>query len=388
MQWEELMKLEFGTWDETPIELIRHNKLYPIGLCRHCNHVQMMSTYTDELFSLIYFNSTQEAIFWHEDLVDSLAPYEEMIALFSDAIHPKSTIVDFGCGPGSLLTIINNTYPKAKLNLIGVDFNKRTTNPAIQYIHADLNKMTAEQMDKIDTIDIAIASHTLEHVISPVNFLSAIAGKLRTSGLIFIEIPDFSNADELGTHAGQSNLVNLQHIHYYTKDSIYYLADQVGLEVVTIRQLITGYIPRLQVLFKKSTAREQIPKIKLTAAPALLEHKKVCAKKMEHFKDIIIEQIKRHGRVGLWGVGAECFMLFKQHPELKEYVLTNQIELFDYHLAEHTFMGHKIESSSKLQHYKAPVFITPQLAETRIKMHTLSADWGIELIDSYRLLFQ
>lgn len=380
-QWEQIADIELGVWDKTKAALKRETNTYPIGQCYLCNHVQVMTTYSPDLFELLDFHSTQEAVFWHEFYKNSDQPYIDMVNFFSDWITPQSFIVDFGCGLGNLLTVLNQKYQTLKL--LGIDFNNRMHNASVPFLKGDLNNLSEESVvDSIINIDIATIFHTLEHIVNPVDFLKVIAERLSPSGIIFIEVPSFSYADELAAHPGQSNLVTMQHIHYYTHDSIRFLASRAGLIVENIQEITTGYIPRLQVVLKKGQPEHCI-RIKHSAANALLNCVFLCHYKRQRFARSVEHYINKHGRVGIWGVGADTYALLKESPHLHEHLHAKRIELFDYELSKHTYLQEPIHCSTTLVDYAYPVLMSPMLAETRIKMHAVSKDWNTLIIDAY-----
>ncbi|MGL4473352.1 MAG: hypothetical protein ACRCT7_02670 [Shewanella sp.] len=133
-RWQTFSHIAFGLWDTTELELKRQHSLYPLSQCQHCGHVQVSVQYTNDLFAKLYFHSAQEAVMWHESLIASHAPYQEMITFalsgLDDINNPlgltqqsPKTVVDFGCGEGKLLAATQAALPDSEL--VGIDFNDR-----------------------------------------------------------------------------------------------------------------------------------------------------------------------------------------------------------------------------------------------------------------------
>ncbi len=371
--WLIFSAIPFGIWDKDSKQLSRQNSNYPLGKCQSCGHVQVSLIYTKELFEKLYFHSSQEAVMWHESLVGSERPYEEMIDFAFNGQYP-TTIVDFGCGEGKLLAAAKDIAKQSKL--IGIDFNDRFSQQDITYMAFDLNDLS--QLSNHlwpDGIDLAMASHVLEHVIDPVSFLAELKARLSPHGKIFIEVPDFTlRHDEKSI--GMSNLVNLQHIHYYTRDSLAFAAKQAGLTIVKQAQMTTGYIPRLQMLLELHNAslEEQVPSL-FDAADVILHYQSCCRDLRNRLVGKVNAALNEQSKVGLWGIGADFYNMLNEHPELTELIAKGEVVLFDYSLKGKALQRQHILGSDEIPQFNHPVFMTPQLAETRVKMHVISRDW-------------
>lgn len=381
-QWQTFSDILFGIWEESSTILSRQNSVYPLSKCKHCGHVQISSEYTPALFEKLYFHSTQEAVMWHETLVGDNSPYEEMIDFALNDSTPK-TIVDFGCGEGKLLAAANKRLPDC--TLIGIDFNDRFSEDNIYYLSFDLNNLAQlPNQHWPEGIDLAMASHVLEHVINPVNFLQHIKQQLSSNGAVFIEVPDFSQHHTVQS-IGMSNLVNLQHIHYYTADSITFAAKRAGFKVVKIGRITTGYIPRLQVLLTPDEIAPFFVSSSLFDAADVIKHYQTqCRLLRNKLADLLRENISREGKVGVWGIGADFYNLMSEHADIADLISQQKIVLFDYALKDRRLQQQRILCSSGITSVKYTVFISPQLAETRIKMRALSQDWH-NVIDPFYL---
>lgn len=379
-QSEQLVRfsnITFGVWLEDRNEIIRDSDDYFLGQCKQCGHVQVAAQYTPELLTKLYFHSAQEAVMWHESLVDNDAPYQEMVD-FACKDNSPNTIVDFGCGEGKLLSVARAKFPKSAL--VGIDFNDRFGQENIDYLAYNLNDLSELPATYwANGIDLALASHVLEHIVSPVIFLKNIASHLSVNGMIFVEVPDFSNCHDLRS-IGRSNLVNLQHIHYFTLDSLRYAANQVGLQIISSKQVTTGYIPRLQVLLAQHAnidADVDVSAIgvRFKAAESVIHYQDNCRERRAKLAGILLETINQDGKVGIWGIGADFYLLMKEHPALVKAIVDNQLVMFDQSIKGNTYLSRVILSSSEIPQQDYAVFIGPQLAETSVKMSEVSKGW-------------
>lgn len=371
--WLTFSTLSFGIWDKQSIQLCRNNSDYSLGKCQNCGHVQVNLVYAPELFEQLYFHSSQEAVMWHESLIGSKLPYEEMMDFALDGEQPH-TIVDFGCGEGSLLSAAKTKSVNS--HLVGIDFNNRFTQEDITYLAFDLNQLNCLPNNHWpEGIDLALASHVLEHLVDPVSFLSHLKSKLSAKGRIFIEVPDFTHRHD-DKSIGMSNLVNLQHIHYFTTETLAFAAKQAGLTIIKQARFTTGYIPRLQVLLKPENVSSPYQvNSAYDAADVIRHYQSGCRNLRKHLFNKILFVLKENQQAGLWGIGADFYNLLKEHPNLGKLINNGEVVLFDYGLKGKTFQHQSILCSGEIPNFPHPVFIVPQLAETRINMRVISACW-------------
>ena len=383
-QWSIVTQVEFGLWAEHADELERDSQSYAIGECLHCHHVQMMHPYDQSLFSKLYFHAQQEAVMWHEDLRDSLLPYQQMIVFFQPYLPEQAVIADFGCGTGALLNAIQQSALSTSA-LIGIDFNNRCNTQQMTYLSADLNDLTGLPTDLWPQgIHLATASHVLEHLIDPVFFLNEVGKHLAENGLLFLEVPDFSKPLAYDI-SGLSNLVNLQHIHYFTADSLTALATACGYQLLAMQQLLTGYIPRLQVVLQKSASELEPHPIINNAAEAVRQNVQSGVLKRQQFaKELQLQSDSGH-KVGLWGIGADFYLLVRDNPAILQLCQQGKCQLFDYQLATKSCFGQQIHSSTAIAQLDYPIYLTPLLAETRVKMHQAAANWPATIRDPFML---
>jgi len=382
--WAPIDTLYSGIWNKEQKEITRLEINFPIGECEHCGHVQVTSVYDDYIFSCLYFSDVRTPSMFFLPKKNEKTAYDQMIDFFKEHITDISNIVDFGCGSGNIFKEIKK-HQISTGALTGIDYHPMIEDETVNTMLWDLNSL-----DNIPNkfwyggIDLAISTHVLEHVIDPVTFLSCIANNLSSMGKIFIEVPDCSPDTDLSNLAFTS-VVHGQHIHYYTKDSLANIAQQAGLKIIKTRQIMTKSIPRMLVLMEKTSKLSANKKTLITAANAVklqltqvtLQHQ-LLAKK-------IIHEIDKNGIAGLWGIGGDAFLLFKNTPQLISLIQEKKLILFDYELSNHSYLGQPIYSSNKLADIKFAVFITPLPAITREKMAIMCAHWTSKVIDVYKL---
>lgn len=445
--------VEFGVWDfslsqkdtpKTPLKvhtenlvpasshLVRKTQKYPLAACLHCTLVQMDTEYSTDLITTLYFHSTQESVMWHEALIDSKQPYHEATRWVLEHLPSACNtqiICDFGCANGDLLqafatelstvssglpalssllvprefqssqdatnSLKNNTK---EVTLIGVDFNDRCDNESIQYFAKDLNNLSHIQQILVETKpDVICLSHTLEHVLDPLGVCRSIAENMLDDAVLFIEVPDFS--DVLPNHlAGRSNLVNMQHVQYFSLASLALLLQAAGLTIIQYQQITTGYIPRLQVLVQRASTTDidSTPKkiSQYTLTPQEITSDIISAVKgnlrvSKTLREQLLTQISfnvsQQKRTYLWGIGADFYALSQLNNAA---ILQSEwVYLVDYELAGKYWQGKEIYSSSILMNLPKNtdhvIQLVPILAETRYKMHRVADTNNITVVDSF-----
>ena len=103
------------------------------------------------------------------------------------ARHKKtvSKILELGPGPGFFASNWLKTHPESTYSAIETD----------KTCHATLKKFGVRIIDsedrqiKSESCDLLVMSHVLEHVSSPIHFLSSVTRNLRKGGVVFIEVP-------------------------------------------------------------------------------------------------------------------------------------------------------------------------------------------------------
>jgi SAM-dependent methyltransferase len=364
----------------------RKELVFPLGECKTCHHVQCIRTLTElDLRDLYFSNNAPPSVFFAPKQNEA-DPYQQMADAFASYISSTSRIADFGCGSGQLLTQLRQQYAIPYQQLIGVDFQNHLSKQDFQFIPADLNQVTS--LDSLCApVDIATASHTLEHVHDPIQFLSLIKHSLKPQGILFIEVPDCSPNIAFDGFT-RSNTVIGQHIQYFTTESLTRICRMLGFNIISTNQIRSRYSRRLQVVAQlvlpsDTNTEYSHNRLSLSARTAIEMHKQ-----QEHELTKILYQtakdtIKREGKVALWGVGGEFFRLFKRYSECYSLLEVEKIILFDRDHAGKTFAGTTIRHSSELTALKWAVIHTPLFQVTRENMESYASKNGIKLLNGY-----
>lgn len=102
------------------------------------------------------------------------------------------SLLDIGCGNGSVLNYLRRNLPGVSLSYTGVDFlaNSDNGSPPIRFFQKDLNAPFAEGLGRHDMV---LSCEVIEHVIDTDHFIQQIRLILKDNGLLFLTTPNLAS---------------------------------------------------------------------------------------------------------------------------------------------------------------------------------------------------
>lgn len=200
-------------------------------ICGECRHL-FWATFPDEReLEQFYTNDYGRT---HHQLslqADNVAYYESHLRELL-AIHGSDdrgcVLVDFGC---SYPTFLEVAHRRGFTAVIGVDWDER----AREYGRArGFQMMTPVEFFRdvpAEQIDIVRFSHTLEHLIDPVQTLQDVVAKLKRAGTVYITQPSFPVFAARAAGQPLKDAVWPEHLHFFSPISLNRLAQAAGLRV-------------------------------------------------------------------------------------------------------------------------------------------------------------
>jgi ubiquinone/menaquinone biosynthesis C-methylase UbiE len=160
--------------------------------------------------------------------------YHETAEIVKKYTTPDSKIADVGCGPGTILHILNqNGYT----NLIGVDPSSESLNIT------GVNSVQSTLFDYNDSCDFMILSHILEHVYDLEKAMKSI-----NSHRIYVEVP---NVEKYATRLPFQDF-NIEHINHFSHKSLTNLFDKYGYSCIEFSEkIIEGWYSSFYAVFEK-----------------------------------------------------------------------------------------------------------------------------------------
>ncbi len=162
---------------------------------------------------------------WHDERLQATA------ASVSNRLPDReSRILDIGCGSGALLAHLRSL---GFSHVVGVDPSP-TAVASGRSIGLDLRLGTVTDLPKdIETFDLVVLSHVIEHLSNPGEALAVARNVLRAGAFLYVEVPD---AARLSDYVRLPFLeFNTEHVNYFSAAALRNLAARSGFDAVDIR---------------------------------------------------------------------------------------------------------------------------------------------------------
>ncbi len=210
------------------------DKRMSLYTCNTCNHTfTVIPREEEEPYGEDYFIEVHKNWFTYPDykLFERVYNYSKKLL-----VTEKIKMVDVGCGQGTFLKHILNTYKKDSLELSGIDIISNSY-PGIKFESGDFL-----EMDFNENYNIITNFMVIEHVIDPHLFVNKMVKSLTNDGVIVINtinsgslvyrVATFLN--HLGFSAPHDRLFDHHHLQHYTNKSLVKLLEMEGLDIVKI----------------------------------------------------------------------------------------------------------------------------------------------------------
>lgn len=148
--------------------------------------------------------------------------YHTVNTLASARLLPAASLLDAGCGEGSVLREVRQRYGGCRL--LGVEPDSNYAAFAADYAGCTV---TLSLDDIKEEFAVVTTVHALEHVLEPVNFLRSLSGRLSPNGKLYVEVPDAGRY--VNMHA-----LHLAHLNHFTADSLLAAGRAAGLNALEI----------------------------------------------------------------------------------------------------------------------------------------------------------
>ncbi len=152
--------------------------------------------------------------------------------LFVDSVVKTSqtkqggAVLDFGCGAGTLLWSFAKL--RGDFNLFGFDLDDRE----LKKLSAipNFKKLLVGELDKNLKFDLISMSHSLEHLVSPIETMKLLGAMLNENGHLVIAVPDCSK--------DPFKLLIADHCSHFSVDTLKIFLENSGFEDVRIESRI------------------------------------------------------------------------------------------------------------------------------------------------------
>jgi 2-polyprenyl-3-methyl-5-hydroxy-6-metoxy-1,4-benzoquinol methylase len=135
-----------------------------------------------------------------------------IVANLNGLLSEKAKILEIGAGKGSFVAELHKEYPLVEINVQDISKKNITELKKLAFVNKCFDIPPNEIEDKFDMICMI---HCLEHVISPIDFITNIKQQMHDNSVMLIAVPDsFSNPSDILTydHCSHFNRATLQKV--------------------------------------------------------------------------------------------------------------------------------------------------------------------------------
>ena len=210
---------------------------YAIGACSRCGLVhanprapkeKILGRYSADYFWKEYLPSL--GITGPEfDLTHFDVRYRRLLAMIGERV-PGRRLLEVGSGAGLFL----KAAERAGWQVTGIELSEEASRFAIERLGLDIRRQPAEEASITPTsFDAAAMFDTIEHLFEPLAVLQAVARALTPGGVLAVSTPNFDAASRFLLGEPWAVLSPLEHVYYFTEDSLRRILLAAGFRDVT-----------------------------------------------------------------------------------------------------------------------------------------------------------
>jgi SAM-dependent methyltransferase len=210
---------------------------YAIGACSRCGLVhanprapkaKILGRYSADYFWKEYLPSL--GVTGPDfDLVQFDVRYRRLLAMLSERVQGRR-LLEVGSGAGFFL----KAAERAGWQVTGIELSDEASRFAIDRLGLDIRKQPAEEaLIAPAAFDAAAMFDTIEHLFEPLAVLQAVARALTPDGVLVVSTPNFDAASRFILGQPWAVLSPLEHVYYFTEDSLRRILVAAGFREVT-----------------------------------------------------------------------------------------------------------------------------------------------------------
>jgi hypothetical protein len=345
-----------------------HQSAQLIGIddfeCMKCGHVQSKNFGGSAFLSTLY-NHEKLKEQWAPD---GSTPYRDIAQTSFSFItrlgRSADTVYDFGAGD---LEVLNEGHQLGlwdRKQCLGIDFNITENKHGTPTISIDLSKKFSEELlNKTNQkkFDLGFCTHVLEHLEEPYQFLTEVLKIAHQDSVLYVEVPD--NHSVTKSDMVTASLYCIQHIHFYSLDTLIQLTQRAGWEVLEARSSRYGWVPRICLTLK--------PKLENKTSKLYNEHTSYLDKIGNDFKDKITRSNRSGSRIAIWGLGSDFHLYINKESSLLNEIDQN-VMVIDSRFAGKKVSGFDVKDSSFLYGFTGEIYCTPFTENSRETMRSIA----------------
>lgn len=255
--------------DETGVDM----ELFQCAGCGVIQHTQPAVAYWRDVIRAVGFSPAMLA-FRHEQLGNFARKYNLI----------GKTCMEFGCGDGAYLSVLQNTGMKAH----GLENAAKAVRACVsKNLRVEQGFAEKERRFGQDAYDAFFVFSYLEHIPSIRDFLATVALNMRDGAVGLVEVPDFGMIADKGLFCE----IVPDHIFYFTADTFKRVLENNGFNVLSCTSIWHGYI-----------LSAEVQKRRYYDLSHFLDAEKLVKEKVNKY-------LESRRRVAVWGAGHQSFAL-------------------------------------------------------------------------------
>jgi len=213
----------------------RYGMFHPVVICKGCGLVtanprmdeKSLNNFYKEEYRPLYIGSERpKKEFFEGQLFKGQRIYDFLLK--HHYIQSRSLLVlEVGCGAGGILKYFKNKGHQ----VIGIDLGAEYINYGVKEYDLDLRVGNLKSLKLDRKPDIAIYSHVLEHLTSPVEELSNLRNLISDRTLIYIEVPGIYNLNK-GYRWDFLRYLQSAHNYYFSLGSLSNVLTKSGYRII------------------------------------------------------------------------------------------------------------------------------------------------------------
>lgn len=219
--------------DLAPCPMCGSTKAHHVyGILIECDECQLIRTDRYSLPSMqladydaAYFLE-RNAYLINED--EFLRCFENLTGQFEPFAKPGGRLLDVGCGAGFMMRVAR----QHGFDVMGCD----VSDWANQHGRAEGFDVRVGLLEELaypaEEFDVVVCNHTLEHVSSPIPFLSEINRILRVEGILVLGVPNIDSLMSRIMRERWGSILPDQHLWHFTPQTLSTMVERSGLKPV------------------------------------------------------------------------------------------------------------------------------------------------------------
>lgn len=332
--------------------------------CMKCGHIQSKNFGGSAFLNTLY-NHEKLKEQWAPD---GSTPYKDIaqtnFSFLTRLGRSADTIYDFGAGDLEVLNGGHELGLWSQQQCLGIDFNIIENKYGIPTVSIDLSKKFSKELlikTSQKKFDLGFCTHVLEHLEEPHQFLAEVLNIAHENSVLYVEVPDHHSVTE--SDMVTASLYCIQHIHFYSLDTLIHLTQRAGWEVLEARSSRHGWVPRICLTLK--------PKMNNKTAKLYTEHTSHWDKIGNDFKNKIAQSHKSGSQIAVWGLGSDFHLYINKDNSLLNEISTN-VMVIDNRFAGKEISGFNIKDSSALYEFTGEIYCTPFTENSRETMRSIA----------------